>query len=119
MLIHNSDSPVNFLIKLYSAVIPVDWDEIATFNSYPQINRNTAEWILSKAGEKYDRGELNMLWLNKGFSGFHEHLEDFHIGLPDNLYTLKPIYTDQSHRGVEEFFDENKHDEENGIKKNM
>lgn len=118
MMIHNSDSMTEFLIKLYCAVITVDWDTIKTFNDYPRVNNATATWILSKAAEKYDQGTVSMVWLNKGFSSNHEDLEDFYIGIPDNLYTLKPLY-DKSDRGIEEYFNESDYDEQKRIQKDL
>ena len=59
-----------------------------------------------------------MLWLQKGFKSDEESLKDFHIEIPDNLYTLKPIY-DHSSRGVEEFFNEDDYDDEKNINKKM
>ena len=117
-LLHNSESFVEFLIKLYSAVVTVDWDKIETFNDYPQANTTTIKKILELAHNKFDDPtEVNLNWLNKGFS-INDDLEDWFIGIPDNLYTLKAPLLD-SKRSVEEFFNENDYEEHKKIQEDL
>ena len=118
MLLHASESFIEFLIKLYCAVVVDDWDRIETFNSFPQANTKTTNEILGLSYGKFeDRAQINLTWLNKGFS-VNDELEDWFIGIPNNLYTLKPAYQD-SKRGVEEFFNEDDYDERERIKKDL
>ncbi|GAF94306.1 unnamed protein product, partial [marine sediment metagenome] len=99
-------------------VITDDWDRVEKFNSHPRANTKTVEIILKLAGEKYtDRTQMNLTWLNKGFS-INDELKDWYIGIPDNLYTLKPLYIDSS-RGIEEFFNEDDYDERKKIQENL
>ena len=117
MLLHASESFVDFLIKLYGAVVTDDWDNIETFNDFPQANTNTINEILKLSYGKFfnDRVQINLTWLNKGFS-INDELEDWYIGIPDNLYTLKILYLD-SERSVEEFFNEDDYDERERMQK--
>lgn len=118
MLLHNSESFVDFIIKLYGAVITDDWDRVETFNTFPQANTKTINEILKLSYEKFeDRAQINLIWLNKGFST-NDDLKDWYIGIPNNLYTLKPLYQDPK-RSVEEFFNENDYDERERIKKDL
>jgi len=118
MLLHGSESFIDFLIKLYGAVITDDWDEVETFNSFPQANTKTIKEILELSHAKFeDTVQVNLTWLNKGFS-VNDKLEDWYIGIPDNLYTLKPLFQDPR-RSVEDFFNEDDYDEREKIKKEM
>ena len=118
MLLHASDCFEEFLLKLYKSVVTDDWDKIDNFNGYPKANNNTIKEILKLSHEKFeDTGQVNLVWLNKGFS-INDDLEDWFIGIPDNLYTLKPAYQDPK-RSVEEFFNEDDYDERNKIQKDM
>jgi len=117
-LLHNSESFVEFLVKLYSAVITDDWDDIEIFNNFPQANKYTVEIILKLAHEKFeDTVQVNLTWLNKGFS-VNDDLEDWFVGIPDNLYTLKTPGVDPR-RSVEEFFNEDDYDERKKIQKEL
>ena len=116
MLLHASESFVDFLLKLYGAVITDDWDRIETFNTFPQANAKTVKEILELAYGKFeDRAQINLTWMNKGFS-VNDKLKDWYIGIPDNLYTLKVL---DPKRGVEEFFNEDTYDERERIKKDL
>ena len=118
-MVHNSENEVAFFLKLYSAVIPVDFDKIKIINDHPRVNMNPTKMIIEIASEKFDRGTINRLWLNKGFSSKGDDLEDWHVGIPDNLYTLKLIYIDNDTRGVEEFFNETDYDERKKVQKDL
>ena len=87
-----SESVSEFLVNLYSEVIPDKWDDIEYFNSYPQCNKNTALIIMEEMHKKWDPIQSNMLWLNKGFSSSHDTLSDYDIRIPDNCYVLKKTY---------------------------
>ena len=118
ILLHASESFVDFLLKLYKAVVIADWDRIETFNTFPQANTKTIKEILDLACGKFDdRAQVLLTWLNKGFSN-NDELEDWFIGIPDNLYTLKIILPD-SNRGVEEFFNENDYEERKRIQEDL
>lgn len=118
VLLHNSENIFEFIKKLYGCVVTHDWDKIETFNDYPQANTKTVEIILKLAHEKFDDTvQVNLTWLNKGFS-INDKLEDWYIGIPDNLYTLKLLYVD-SERSLEEFFNEDDYDERERIKKEL
>ncbi len=118
VLLHASESFEEFLLKLYKSVVTEDWDRIENFNGYPEANSNTIKVILKLSHEKFeDSTRVNLVWLNKGFS-INDELEDWFIGIPDNLYTLKPIYQD-SKRSVEELFNESDYDERKKIQKEM
>jgi len=118
MLLHASESFVDFLLKLYKAVVTEDWDRIKTFNTFPQANTKTVNEILELSYGKFeDRVQINLTWMNKGFS-INDELEDWFIGIPDDLYTLKVSYPDPI-REIEEFFNEDAYDERKRIQKDL
>ena len=117
IIVNNSDTIIDYILKLYGAVITHDWDSIKSFNGFPKANNKTILTILDLGAEKFDHTQLNMTWMNKGFSQDNT-LDDFYIGIPDNLYTLKPLY-EEPQNSVEEFFNETDYDEHKKIQKEL
>lgn len=89
-VIKDSKDYATAVLNLYCLVIDDAWEDIESFNSYPQCNKTTASFILNLLTTKFpdDAVAINMLWLQKGFSSFHEDLGDFQVRLPNNCYTL-------------------------------
>lgn len=118
VMLHKSESISEFILLLYKAVVEHDWDLIKEFNTFPGVNRVTATWIIAKASEKYDSARFGLTWMNNGFSSNYDSLKDFEVALPNNLYTLKNLKI-FSEPEVEEYFNEDKYDQEKSIKKEV
>ena len=89
-IIQDNDNMASIVLALYKAVIDVDWDDIEVFNSYPQCNKTTAEFILEKCHEKInDNWQVNSIWLNNGFSSNHNEVKDFIVQIPKDCFTMK------------------------------
>ena len=87
-IISESQSISGAIVNLYKEVIDVKWEDILTWNKWPHVNYNTALFILDAMAKKWDKLTVNMLWLNKGFSSFHDELNDWEVVIPDDAYEL-------------------------------
>ena len=119
VVLHNSSCSAEYLLGLYKLVITDPWNEIESFNSSPIISRESAIWILNQGATKFDRVDLNFLWLQKGFSSDGKNLNFLEVNMPDDLYILTPKLIDNGERTVEELFNENEYDTEQSIKEDL
>ena len=91
-LLEKSETEIDFLLNLYKEVIQCEWKDVKSLNGFPMCNRKTVDMIFDLVRDKYDTWNLNLLWLNKGFSGGHDEYDDWTIVLPKDLITLnEPI----------------------------
>lgn len=78
----------DYIVNLHKLVIPDPFEKIVSFNTWPQINAGTSSFILEQAYKKWDVYTVNCMWLNKGFSSFHNELKDWEVVIPNNCYEL-------------------------------
>ena len=73
----------NALVSLYRASVP-EFDKAKKLLGFPTISRNTAIYIIDKFKElsKNDDVQINLLWLNKGFSS-DENMKDWIVDLSE------------------------------------
>ena len=73
----------NAMVSLYRASVP-EFDKAKKLLGFPTISRNTAIYIIDKFKElsKNDDVQINLLWLNKGFSS-DENMKDWIVDLSE------------------------------------
>ena len=73
----------NAMVSLYRASVP-EFDKAKKLLGFPTISRNTAIYIIDKFKElsKNDDVQINLLWLNQGFSS-DENMKDWIVDLSE------------------------------------
>lgn len=79
-LYKESENGIDYLLRLYKEVIP-EWDKTKSIDGYPEISRNTAEFIINCVTN--ESMAFCMLWLNKGFSCNNPDIEDWFVDTSD------------------------------------
>lgn len=84
--IDQSENFVDALIRLYKLVVK-DFDKVSKLSGFPVCNQETAKYILDMMFVKYPKNvyDINLMWLNKGFSSNGKDLMDFEFEIPDNI----------------------------------
>lgn len=90
-LAEDSETNIDYLVRLYMYFFGQDWETIESINGYPLVSTDTASFIMqSKPDKDEDTFQFNMIWLNKGFSSDNLH-EDWKIFANNVVVKFKDV----------------------------